>query len=361
MNKATSFYLDCLRVLAAFGVLLVHANLPWFSDGLFLRAEMGHKLVMIFFVLSGYLIAYTVHEKNKGPERYLIDRFSRLYSVVLPALVFTYLLDYVGQHFNPGFYAEQVAPDHQVLRFLLNATYLQQIWGFCTKPSSNGPFWSIAYEFWYYMLFGVLCYLKGAKRFMGIAGISLLVGLKILILLPVWFLGVLAYHYSARCVLKVKSATFIFWGSLGAILLLSFGWDFGVFESRFVFGSAPLYFSSRFVFDWIYGALIALNIFSLRWVAERDPISPLVERSVKYLSAITFTLYLFHLPLLIFIGALVPYNRASYLQTISLLIGVVILVGLFAHITERQRNHWKTGFGKIVHWVSHKLSRPATA
>src|SRR5476651_1385848 len=108
MNKSTSLYLDFLRVIAAFGVLLVHANLPWFSSALFLRAELGHKLVMVFFVLSGYLIAFTVDKKNKGPEKYLVDRISRLYSVVIPALILTFVVDSLGERINFSFYLDKI-------------------------------------------------------------------------------------------------------------------------------------------------------------------------------------------------------------------------------------------------------------
>src|SRR5471030_124194 len=160
MNKSTSLYLDLLRIFAAFVVFFGHANFGWFSNNLF-PGDLGHKFVTIFFVLSGYLIAFTVDKKNKGLKRYLIDRFSRLYSVVIPALVFTYLIDFIGKHFNPGFYLPLISPNNQIERFILNATFLQQIWGLSTMPSSNSPFWSISYEFWYYMLFAVFCYVKG--------------------------------------------------------------------------------------------------------------------------------------------------------------------------------------------------------
>ncbi|MEO6520466.1 MAG: acyltransferase family protein [Mucilaginibacter sp.] len=90
MNKSISFYLDFLRVIAAFGVLLVHANLSQFSNNLYLRPDLGYKLVRVFFVLSGYLIAFTVSKKNKESIRYLIDRFSRLYSVVFIGAIIPY-------------------------------------------------------------------------------------------------------------------------------------------------------------------------------------------------------------------------------------------------------------------------------
>src|SRR6516164_6699219 len=117
MNKTTSLYLDFLRVIAAFGVMLVHANQVWFSNGLFLRPEYGHKLVMVFFVLSGYLIAFTVDKKNKGSERYLIDRVSRLYSVVIPALIVTFILDSLGEKINYSFYLDKVNAGNQAFRF----------------------------------------------------------------------------------------------------------------------------------------------------------------------------------------------------------------------------------------------------
>lgn len=81
MSKLTSLYLDFLRVIAAFGVLFVHAKFSWFSSLFHSTFELGNKFVMIFLVLSGYLISYTVKDKNKGSQQYLLDRFSRLYSV----------------------------------------------------------------------------------------------------------------------------------------------------------------------------------------------------------------------------------------------------------------------------------------
>jgi peptidoglycan/LPS O-acetylase OafA/YrhL len=349
VNKSTSFYLDFLRVIAAFGVLLVHVGLPWFSNNLFFGEELGHKLVMIFFVLSGYLIAFTVNKKNKGSKRYLVDRFSRLYSVVLPALIFTYLLDFIGKHFNPALYSTQVVPDHQIFRFILNAAYLQQIWSLCTKPSSNGPFWSISYEFWYYMLFWVFCYFNGAKRYIGLACMCLFVGVKILLLFPVWIFGVLAYNYSNRLVISVKAAILLFVSTFIIIFVLSFVWDFSLFTNKFIFGHPPLFFSSQFFFDWIYGTLIALNLFSLTFISSKISIPPLFNNSIKYLSSITFSLYLFHFPMLVFIAGVVPYNKSSYLQIIPILIGIVFIVSLLAIITEKQRDHWKSFFGKVFH------------
>jgi len=348
MNKSTSLYLDFLRVIAAFGVMLVHANLPWFSAGLFLRAELGHKFVMVFFVLSGYLIAFTVDKKNKGPKTYLVDRLSRLYSVVLPALIFTYLIDFIGQKLSPGFYADKINFGQPVLRFLLNFTYLQQVWNLCTKPSSNTPFWSISYEFWYYMLYFVLCYYQGTKRYIGVAIVCLITGLKILLLLPVWLLGAYVYKAANRSKLNNRTAQVLFVLSAAAVIGCSFLGDIGFLARRFGFGRPPLYFSSQFLFDWGYGCLVALNIYSFSLATFSFKMPDFLARVIKHFSSITFTLYLFHIPILYFIASQLKYDKTSYLQVVSLLCFVLMLVNLLAYISERQRNYLKDFFNKAL-------------
>lgn len=296
---------------------------------------------MVFFVLSGYLIAFTVDQKNKGSVRYLIDRLSRLYSVILPALLLTFILDFAGGHINPNAYSGQVAPGNQIFRYLLNVTFLSQIWGLCTKPSSNGPFWSIAYEFWYYMLFWAFCYLRGLKKYLVLLAICLLIGIKILILLPVWVFGVLAYKTSVRARISNISAFVLFASTLSIIVFLTFFWDFSVFSKTFVFGQAPLYYSSRFVFDWVYGAIMAVNLFSVSLLTPLIKIPRFIESIIKYLSSVTFSLYLYHAPMLIFVSALFSYNKSSYVQILPIMLGIVIVVCMLSQITEKQRGLWK--------------------
>ncbi|MHB8208747.1 acyltransferase family protein [Mucilaginibacter sp.] len=354
MNKSTSLYLDFLRVIAAFGVLLVHASLPWFSNSLFLPLNLGHRLVMIFFVLSGYLIAYTVDKKNKGSQIYLIDRFSRLYSVVLPALIFTYIIDLAGKSIDPGFYLSQITPNHQAARFLLNATFLSQIWGLCSKPSSNGPFWSIPYEFWYYMIFWALYYLKGKWKYIIFIGICMFIGIKILLLFPVWLFGVMAYRITKHLTISNKKAQLLFGITFIIVLLLTFRFDFSFFSDIYKYGEPPLFFSSNFIFDWLYGLLVAINIFSAGYIVLSIKMPLIIEKTIKYFSSITFSLYLYHLPILVFIGAVLKYNKSSYIQVILILVVVVAIVSFLSEITEKHRGNFKALIKNIFLFFTKK-------
>ena len=66
---------------------------------------LGPPGVIIFFVLSGYLIAYTCDSRNDRLPDYLLGRLSRLYSVVLPAILLTVLLEAAGQYMGGGPYS----------------------------------------------------------------------------------------------------------------------------------------------------------------------------------------------------------------------------------------------------------------
>ena len=74
MPRSTSIFLDALRLLAALIVFASHASYILFHASIWIP---GHLAVMIFFVLSGYVIAYTTFRRPCTPKEYAIARFSR--------------------------------------------------------------------------------------------------------------------------------------------------------------------------------------------------------------------------------------------------------------------------------------------
>ena len=66
MNRTTSIYLDLVRFLAAVVVLLTHLAYKRFTGGLIIEwRTYGNDAVMVFFVLSGYVIAHTVATRDR--------------------------------------------------------------------------------------------------------------------------------------------------------------------------------------------------------------------------------------------------------------------------------------------------------
>ncbi|KPQ22409.1 MAG: two component transcriptional regulator, LuxR family, partial [Porphyrobacter sp. HL-46] len=79
--------------------LLSHAGYPRFTEGRWLwvrELNFGSDAVIVFFVLSGLVIAHVAQEKPGGIGRFAFDRATRLMSVALPALVLGFALDRLG-------------------------------------------------------------------------------------------------------------------------------------------------------------------------------------------------------------------------------------------------------------------------
>src|SRR3974377_2602308 len=88
MTNALSLYLDALRFGAAFVVFLSHYRK--FTGGMLWQMQpYGRTAVMVFFVLSGFVIAWVTETRERTLQEYALSRVARLYSVIIPAFILT--------------------------------------------------------------------------------------------------------------------------------------------------------------------------------------------------------------------------------------------------------------------------------
>jgi hypothetical protein len=127
--------------------------------------------------------------------------------VVLPGLLLTVLFDQVGQRLDPALDKGWWYQDSGALwRFVASLSYVNEPWFASIRPFSNGPFWSLGYEFWYYVLYGAFYYYRRRQRILLVTAVVLMAGPKILILLPAWLMGVWTYRFNKRQKLSTASA-----------------------------------------------------------------------------------------------------------------------------------------------------------
>jgi peptidoglycan/LPS O-acetylase OafA/YrhL len=191
MNRATSLYIDLARFSAALVVFLGHISGQRLTGGFLwqIAPYMSHA-VTIFFVLSGFVIAYATDKRENSAVSYAVSRAARIYSVVLPALAATVLLDTLGRYLQPALYSDAWGyVDHnQLASFALSALFLNEIWFIHVSPGSDLPYWSLGYEIWYYVIFGIFLFSPRKWFFLPVA--LIVIGPKIVSMLPLWLFGV---------------------------------------------------------------------------------------------------------------------------------------------------------------------------
>jgi len=158
----------------------------------------GHQAVLVFFVLSGLLVGGSAIRKIfDGTFRwidYLGARLSRLWVPLIPILVLGGLLDLAAAHYFPGTPAADSAGRVSIPIFLGNIAFLQDI----AVPylGSNGPLWSLSFEWWFYLAFPLL--LIAGMRLRSSPAQAVLAGL---LALAIYFLvgPIFAFYFILWC------------------------------------------------------------------------------------------------------------------------------------------------------------------
>jgi peptidoglycan/LPS O-acetylase OafA/YrhL len=200
MTNPLSLYLDALRFGAALAVFVSHYATGRISGGLFWRFDGGRTAVLVFFVLSGFVIAWVSDTRERTLEEYGLSRVARLYSVIIPVFVLTAVLDTIGKAIDPRLYGPEWGHSmaHPVIDYALSAVFLGESWTIRVLPGFNVPYWSLNYEAWYYVLFAAAIFLRGRPRIAALIAAALLAGPRILFLLAVWLMGVAAWQWRAE-------------------------------------------------------------------------------------------------------------------------------------------------------------------
>jgi len=361
MNKVSSTYLEVIRIVAATYVFIYHFSsekigsaqafyIPGNGSGFWLSYNIAHFFVIVFFVLSGFLITMSASRPGLTFKSFLIARMGRLYSVIVPALLFTYFVFAFMVYFKHAAIVDIVGGDHLFIRFILNLMFLTQSWNLCSTPPFDGPFWSVNYEFFYYLLMGSMLLIKGKYKYVIFTIVALLAGLKILMLFPAWLAGSLLYYCSRNRFIGAKISGIVFLLTLALIFLsmlfpehFPFIKDIG--QNRLL--GTNLFFSWNYQSDYVFSTLVAINIYSFFGISEilfnflaNRGLGKLF-RSIKTVGNCTYTLYLFHVPLLFLFAFLFPYDKASTLHQICLLLSVTVAVYFIATITEWKVSFWR--------------------
>lgn len=329
MQPKFSAYLDVVRFLAAFIVFVGHASGMNWTGGLFWQlGAYGDTCVVIFFVLSGFVIAYVVDNKENDWQVYGVNRIARLWSVVIPALVLTFVIDYFGVRMAPELYVGQpwFNGDHLGARYLASLFLVHEAWHISYAPGINQPFWSLGYEAFYYLIFGLLAFYKGRAKIALVAIVFLAGGPLVFAFFPIWMAGALAYQKRRAWKITPSAAALLFAVSLAML----------AFSPAIRAAVSLKWMDQEITGRYVDAVAFFLNLVAAYNLLDRHGkvswgMGPLIKR----VAASTFVLYLFHRPLLQLFSYIGPDDAASWSRRALVLGGTVIVVVAATPLCER--------------------------
>lgn len=330
--------LDLLRGLAALAVVFTHVRQLMFAPAggdlvgraFFVVAGRGHDAVLAFFVLSGYLVTRSsLDVRERRWTRYAIARASRILTVLWPAFALGMLLDGIGLLVFPhaGIYAghhpTRVFDMHLASRLspatlLGNLAFLQ--WARVPTLGSNVPLWTLAYEGWFYFSFPfVVTALSSPSWSRRALSVVVLVAVVAIVgeLYPPYFA---VWSFGAVIALWERRAPGIWpaWTRVTAVafVLVVVG------LRRFVPGMV--------VQDELTGVALAIGVAAFTRVPATATRPVAYSRFAAGLAAISFSLYLVHVPALALVGAHLgtpPLLRATAPNLLRVAPWVALVIG----------------------------------
>lgn len=322
---------NALRAFAAIFVAWGH-----FAGGhgryLALSGKYGYLGVDIFFVISGFVIPWSLHRGHYvlcDYPRFLLKRNLRLYPPYLASIAVTILA--VNFVLAPMQHRPGISVTGRDL--LLHFTYLNDIAG---VPWINVVYWTLAIEFQWYLLIGLIfpwiASRNPTSRFAVFAGLMILhfatVTRERLIFhsIPVFLIGVFVFQYRAHLI-EVREML-----GLTAVMVLAMARPIG----WMVAGVAT-----------VTGLLIALTTFR-RVMLDR-------------LGDVSYSLYLLHLPvglsLIGWLSSRLPYS-GSYMGVLDAvgIAGSLAAAWIMYQVIEKPSQEWSSAV-RFVHQERARAKR----
>jgi peptidoglycan/LPS O-acetylase OafA/YrhL len=336
----TSVTLDLLRAVAAQMVCVGHGIsffMPaWRPSELPLMQNVG---VLIFFVLSGTLITFTLIERSKQPSygfgTFFLERFARIYSGLVPALLFVVVVDGIVIY---GFRENAVASYYTAKTFVANLFMLEAYRGILSNYlrwsafGSASPLWTLAIEWHIYMFVGAFFFIWARPQHR-----LLMIAIAILFCqVPLHFfvgafqedgvgMGLFALWLAGACVLiALRTLQLPYWSSLFVALCAA--------VCFFLVTKAHLEYNFL-TYATLVGFLFAVLAASQ---SKRLITSSSVIGAIRFFADYSFTLYLIHHSIMFSVFVIRP-ERNFYIFAITVLIANIVAIAIAIPTEMRHR------------------------
>lgn len=319
-EKCINFF-DFLRFSLAQIVLIGHGIGFFFGywNGFFPhQAPYPQQIAVVgFFVVSGFLICRSViaNFRYKGADatRYFIDRAVRIYTTLIPALIFVYIVDSIFARSFPE------------AELLINLNLEKLFYNLLLIPSmplgTMRPIWSLMFEWWIYIFFGGLVFFR--KRWI-LCAICIWIGAK--------------YTFSVNAQGEAGHLELIwFAGALGACCfdritcykhIALVGWTTCII-------AGAIYLYTKDSYNVMAGIFFSAGLIALAAAlnADKGPVSARKKKTYASLAGFSFTLFLTHYTVLYWTHKIFGSSALGFILSIltSNAIAAIIALGTEQH------------------------------
>jgi peptidoglycan/LPS O-acetylase OafA/YrhL len=301
-----SVLISLLRGLAAFIVAAGHLRAEmypglravadpslWFKGFAFVTG-FGHQAVLVFFIISGWLVGGSLLNKMGQPgamANYAIDRVTRLWTVLIPTFGLALLFGLGTGALRPNGIDFSAANEFSAISFGGNLLGLQRV--ALADFGGNYALWSLANETWYYVMFPLLVLILTARRntlrIASGAALALAVAMLpigIMLYFAIWLLGVAFSRVRIDCGIGARGVWLVLLAATSAYFRLT--------------GDINNFNQTTLGMDLVSSLMFLVLLSSLQFKAapESKLVQPLA-RTGKFFADFSFSLYVLHLPLIV--------------------------------------------------------------
>ena len=345
-DKHHYYWIDLLRFSSALLVVLCHYRGGFFIEYGLLSSEdkniftqffffitrLGNEFVLVFFVLSGFLVGGRAMQRilnnDLDIKSYFIDRFTRIMLPLLASLLFVVVIDVI---------ISQPIPIRDIVGSLFS------LQGVLTNSSFNNPLWSLAYEAWFYILIGcimIICRSKNERSvvfaFFIFAICSYIFSKLKTIYLLILLIGTFAFLLPRENKKHLKSKIFI----LFLLLFIAFVLCQLTSETRSLNFLHFSYLDQKA--SSIFLAIIASLLVHYLVIAKpQKKIWIKVESTSSKFSDFSYTLYLTHYPLM-YLFSYLGFSKCKQINFISIsyyliMVLISLVVAYFIYLVSEKQ------------------------
>ena len=373
ISQESSVFLNLIRLVACELVVIGHfltryqpiLGVPLFKLG----STLGGAAVLLFFTLSGLLISYSLHNKLDNPEygfrSFFVDRFSRIYSGLLPAMLLGTIIVVVIYVTNHAYFMDlcSMQSTPSLLNFGMTLGMLESFpveffnsllstFGLSfplpavTPYGFNGILWALVILWWLYMVFGWIVIgsiglIRKRRSSLSYKVVFLVVAALLSLLLiamyqqnsslvVVWFVGVLMMLAVSSKTVNTKLSSNLATRLVGALFVLSLaGAAYGIY--------ATVVWTNEY-YDLSLGLLLATCVFLGVLFLNAGGFKSMNKHVVGWITlgaGFSYTLFVTHYPIIIFLNGLnLTVNRTLMFFLILLITNLTAFS--IAYFTEKR-------------------------